>query len=113
MQDEQQSKLLNFVLPSAVSNFKPFTTTTVSLRQILSTIVKPQNISLFFFWINFQTILQSTTTVISTPTTVKCIASTVFLNTNATTACARRRREVEDQSVHLDQEAIEPAAPSP
>ncbi|XP_046450837.1 uncharacterized protein LOC124198836 [Daphnia pulex] len=100
IEHDQEEKIL-FSLPSALTNFRPFTTTT--------------------------TIIATSTVVVSTPTTVKCIPTAQFsvvvpadplaappvAATLATTACARRRRDVAQllAGSDLTKEAIEPAQP--
>lgn len=50
----------------------------------------------------------------STPTTIKCIPSTIFATPATITACARRRRAIEDVlNLQVPKEAIEPAQPIP
>lgn len=100
IEHDQEQKIL-LTLPSALTNFRPFTTTT--------------------------TIISTSVVVVSTPTTIKCIPATQFstvvaadpnanppvVPTLATTACARRRRDVEHLLADSDlpKESIEPAQP--
>ena len=105
VQDQEQRQLIN-LLPTAVTNFKPFTTTTVRYGWIDLKLHSFHRI--FFYW---QTILSTSTLTVSTPTTVKCIASAAF-SANSTSACARRRREIEELLAHSHKTAIDPAPPS-
>jgi len=100
IEHDQEQKIL-FTLPSAFTNFKPFTTTT--------------------------TVVATSTVVVSTPTTIKCIPTAQFSTvvaanpatvppvaaTLATTACARRRRDLEHllAGSDLPKASIEPAQP--
>ncbi|EFX71146.1 hypothetical protein DAPPUDRAFT_112082 [Daphnia pulex] len=100
IEHDQEQKIL-LTLPSALTNFKPFTTTT--------------------------TITSTSVVVVSTPTTVKCIPTAQFSTvvaanaaaappvaaTLATTACSRRRRDLEQllDGSDLTKEAIQPAQP--
>ena len=84
-------------------------------------------LSVFVFLITFKTIISTSVIAVSTPTTIKCLPGAQFstvvkadagakqpvAETLATTACARRRRDVEHllADSNLPKASIEPAQP--